>query len=41
MASKLLKDYDLSIYYHLEKANVVVDVLNRKSLDNIVALIFS
>ena len=26
---ELLKDYDLSLYYHLSKANVVVDALSR------------
>ena len=28
---ELLKDYDCSIFYHLGKANVVVDALSRKS----------
>ena len=28
---KLIKDYDLVIDYHFEKANIVVDALNRKS----------
>ena len=28
---KLIKDYDLIIDYHPEKANVVADVLSRKS----------
>ena len=28
---KLLKDYDCTIWYHLGKANGVVDALNRKS----------
>ena len=28
---ELIKDYDLVIDYHLEKANVVADVLSRKS----------
>ena len=28
---KLLKDYDCSIQYHLEKATVVADTLSRKS----------
>ena len=29
--SKLIKDYDLVIDYHLRKANVVADALSRKS----------
>jgi len=29
---KFLKDYDFELHYHLRKANVVADVLNRKSL---------
>ena len=28
---ELIKDYDLVINYHLEKANVVMDALSRKS----------
>ena len=28
---ELIKDYDLKIHYHLEKANVVADALSRKS----------
>ena len=28
---EFLKDYDLTLYYHLGKANVVVDALSRKS----------
>ena len=28
---ELIKDYDLVIDYHLEKANVVADALSRKS----------
>lgn len=36
---ELLKDYDLTILYHPSKANVVVDALSRKSLENLVALI--
>jgi hypothetical protein len=27
---ELIKDYDLEIHYHLGKANLVTDVLNRK-----------
>ena len=27
----LINDYELEIHYHLRKANVVVDVLSRKS----------
>ncbi|WMV51500.1 hypothetical protein MTR67_044885, partial [Solanum verrucosum] len=29
---KLLKDYDMSILYHLGKANVVIDALRRLSM---------
>ena len=29
--SKLIKDYDLSVQYHLGKANVVADALSRKA----------
>ena len=32
---ELLKDYDFTIEYHLGKANVVVDVLSRKSLGSL------
>lgn len=28
---KLMKNYDLTMHYHLRKANVVTDALNRKS----------
>ena len=28
---KLLKDFDCSILYHPDKANVIADALNRKS----------
>ena len=38
---ELLKNYDLSIHYHLEKANVVADALSRKSLSNISTLMMS
>ncbi|WVZ58487.1 hypothetical protein U9M48_008759 [Paspalum notatum var. saurae] len=31
---ELIKDYDLEIHYHLEKANVVADALSRKSYVN-------
>ena len=31
----MLKDYDMSVYYHSGKANVVVDVLSRLSMGNI------
>jgi hypothetical protein len=30
---ELIKDYDLTINYTPEKANVVVDALSRKSMD--------
>lgn len=29
---ELLKDYDLIIYYHPSKANIIVDALSQKSL---------
>lgn len=32
---ELLKDYDCSIEYHLEKANVVADALSRKAVANL------
>ncbi|XP_075083258.1 uncharacterized protein LOC142167007 [Nicotiana tabacum] len=32
---ELLKDYDCSILYHPEKANVVADVLSRKSMGSL------
>ena len=35
---ELLNDYDFTINYHSGKANKVVDVLNRKSVDNLVML---
>ena len=28
---ELIKDYDLEVHYHPEKANVVADALSRKS----------
>jgi hypothetical protein len=28
---ELIKDYELEIHYHLDKANVVADALSRKS----------
>jgi hypothetical protein len=28
---ELIKDYDLEVYYHLGKANVIVDALSRKA----------
>ena len=31
---ELIKDYDLNIQYHPEKANVVADALNQKSQIN-------
>ena len=30
---ELLKDYDCTINYHLGKANVVVDALSRKTVE--------
>ena len=38
---ELMKDYDLTISYHPGKANVKVDALSRKSLNNIAAMITS
>jgi hypothetical protein len=35
---ELIKDYDCEINYHLGKANVVADVLNRKSTEELAAL---
>ncbi|WMV58066.1 hypothetical protein MTR67_051451 [Solanum verrucosum] len=32
---ELLKDYDMSILYHLDKANVVVDALSRLLIDSV------
>ena len=32
---ELLKDYDLTIHYHISKANVVADALSRKSESNL------
>ena len=32
---KLLKDYDCSVLYHPGKANIVADVLSRKSADSL------
>jgi hypothetical protein len=31
---KLIKDYELEIHYHLEKANILVDVLSQKARCN-------
>ena len=36
---ELLKDYDLNIKYHPEKANVVANVLSKKSTANVMALL--
>ena len=36
---ELLKDYDLTISYHLGKADVVADALSRKFAGNLVALL--
>ncbi|XP_073111543.1 uncharacterized protein [Elaeis guineensis] len=38
---ELLKDYDLTINYHPEKANIVADTLSRKSSDELATLITS
>ncbi|XP_070050513.1 uncharacterized protein [Nicotiana tomentosiformis] len=35
---ELLKDYDIDIMYHLEKANVVADTLSRKSIGSLAHL---
>ena len=35
---ELVKDYDCDISYHLGKANVMADVLSRKSFGSLVAL---
>ena len=35
---ELIKDYDCTINYHIEKANVVADALNRKERVNIMFL---
>ena len=29
---ELLKDYDMSVYYHLGKSNIVADALSRLSM---------
>ena len=36
---ELIKDYDLEILYHLGKANVVVDALNRKKQVDVATMI--
>jgi hypothetical protein len=38
---ELLKDYDCTINYHLEKANVVVDALSRKNIAGSVSAVFT
>ena len=37
----MLKDYDLTISYHLGKVNVVADALRRKNHENLAMLITS
>ena len=32
---ELFKDYDMSVHYHLGKANVVADVLSRLSISSV------
>jgi hypothetical protein len=34
---ELIKDYELEIHYHPDKANVVADALSRKSQVNMIA----
>lgn len=34
-----MKDYDVTILYHLGKANVVADAFSRKSMENLAILI--
>jgi len=36
---ELIKDYDLTIHYHLGKANVVADALSRKTEGSLATLI--
>jgi len=36
---ELLKDYDMEIKYHPEKANMVADVLSRKSMGSVACLV--
>jgi hypothetical protein len=35
---ELIKDYDLSLQYHLDKANVVADALSRKDYANCLSI---
>ena len=35
---ELIQDYDLEVYYHLDKANVVADALSHKSYCNCLAV---
>lgn len=32
---KLLKDYEMSVFYHPNKGNLVVDALSRMTLDSV------
>ena len=36
---ELMKDYDLMILYHPDKANVVTDALSQKSFENLAYMI--
>ena len=38
--TEFLEDYDFTLHYHLGKANVVVDALNRKSRGVLASIAF-